>query len=151
MPFYIDKIVDIVRLAMYLCLFTIINLSFRWLITNEKYISIDMKSISNMPVDNNKHMRTTQNKKTFSSKENITFWIEVSTFLVLLFGFAYTAGKWTADRVNKEEIILLNQKHNKELTDLKIDFNNQIMEQKAINRELQNKLDDRNKKGGTNE
>ena len=73
MPFYIDKIVDIVRLAMYLCLFTIINLSFRWLITNEKYISIDMKSISNMPVDNNKHMRTTQNKKTFSSKESTYF------------------------------------------------------------------------------
>lgn len=96
-------------------------------------------------------MSTTQNRKISSYKEKITFWIGVITFLVLLLGFAYAAGRWTSGRENKEEIILLNQKHNKELTDLRIDFNNQIMEQKAINRELQDKLNDRAKKGGSNE
>lgn len=96
-------------------------------------------------------MSTTQNRKISSYKEKITFWIGVITFLVLLLGFAYAAGRWTAGRENKKEIILLNQKHNKELTDLRIDFNNQIMEQKAINRELQDKLNDRAKKGGSNE
>ena len=96
-------------------------------------------------------MSTTQNRKISSYKEKITFWIGVITFLVLLLGFAYAAGRWTAGRENKEEIILLNQKHNKELTELRIDFNNQIMEQKAINRELQDKLNDRAKKGGSNE
>lgn len=96
-------------------------------------------------------MSTTQNRKISSYNEKITFWIGVITFLVLLLGFAYSAGRWTAGRENKEEIILLNQKHNKELTDLRIDFNNQIMEQKAINRELQDKLNTRAKKGGSNE
>ena len=96
-------------------------------------------------------MRPTQNKKYSSNKENITFWIGVVTFLSILFGAAYTVGRWTADREHKEEIILLNQKHNKELTDQKIDFNNQMMEQKSINRELQEKLNDSSKKGGSNE
>ena len=96
-------------------------------------------------------MHPTQNKKTSSYKENITFWIGVITFLCFLLGVAYTSGRWTADREHKEEIILLNQKHNKELTDQKTDFNNQMMEQKSINRELQEKLNDSSKKGGSNE
>ena len=96
-------------------------------------------------------MRPTQNKKTSSYKENITFWVGIITFLIALLGAAYAVGRWTADREHKEEIILLNQKHNKELTDQKIDFNNQMMEQKSINRELQDKLNDSSKKGGSNE
>lgn len=96
-------------------------------------------------------MRPTQNKKYSSNKENITFWIGVVSFLSILLGTAYTVGRWTAAREHKEEIILLNQKHNKELTDQKIDFNNQMMEQKSINRELQEKLNDSSKKGVSNE
>ena len=38
-------------------------------------------------------MSTTQNRKISSYKEKITFWIGVITFLVLLLGFAYAAGR----------------------------------------------------------
>lgn len=96
-------------------------------------------------------MRPIQNKKTSSYKERTSFWVEVVGLTITVFGAGYYTGRWTADRENKEEIILLNQKHNKELTDLKIDFNSQIMKQKSINRELQDKLNDSSKKGGSNE
>lgn len=98
-------------------------------------------------------MRPTQNKNTssYSYKERASFWIEVVGFSITVFGAGYCTGRWTADREHKEEIILLNQKHNNELTDLKIDFNNQIMEQKTINRELQDKLNNSSKKGEPNE
>lgn len=95
-------------------------------------------------------MRPIQNKKT-SYKESASFWLEVIGFSLTVLGSGYYMGRWTADREHKEEIILLNQKHNKELTDQKIDFNNQIMELKTINRELQDKLNDGSKKGGFNE
>lgn len=51
-------------------------------------------------------MRPTQNKKTSSYKENITFWVGIITFLIALLGAAYAVGRWTADREHKEEIIL---------------------------------------------
>ena len=51
-------------------------------------------------------MRPTQNKKTSSYKENITFWVGIITFLIALLGAAYAVGRWTADKEHKEEIIL---------------------------------------------
>ena len=78
-----------------------------WVVTNEKK-SHSQGANPDMPEDTKLHMSTTQNRKISSYKEKITFWIGVITFLVLLLGFAYAAGRWTAGRENKEEIILLN-------------------------------------------
>ena len=96
-------------------------------------------------------MRPIQNKKTSSYKERTSFWVEVVGLTITVFGAGYYTGRWTADRENKEEIILLNQKHNKELTDLKIDFNSQIMEQKSTNLESQDKKNHSSKTSGAND
>ena len=100
---------------------------------------------------NNRKIQNNPNINSDSSKKSFSFWTTVIPIIITILGFAYYAGRWTAQRENKEEIIMLNQKHNREIADLKIDFNYQIMELKNHNRELAERINSMVEKGENNE
>ena len=92
-----------------------------------------------------------QNDNMDKAKNRFSLWASFISISFPVLGLAYYAGRWTAQRENKEEIIILNQKHNREITDLKIEFNYQIIELKNQNRELLDNLNTKTKKGDNNE
>ena len=69
-----------------------------------------------------------------STWQRIVKWLEVSAVILAIAGFIYGLGYWVAGIEHKVEIMNLNQKHNNEMYELRIQMNNQIQA-------IQNKYD----------
>lgn len=74
---------------------------------------------------------TTLNK---SSKLNIKTWLEIIASVLTIGCVIFGIGYWAAGIEHKVEIMNLNQKHNQEMSELRIQMNNQIQA-------IQNKYD----------
>lgn len=65
--------------------------------------------------------------------EKIKWIAEIITAIGVISGIGYGIGRWQSHMEHKAEIIELRQKYNEEISSLKIDYNNRIIE-------LQNEL-----------
>ena len=65
--------------------------------------------------------------------EKIKWIAEIITAIGVIGGIGYGIGRWQSHMEHKAEIIELRQKYNEEISSLKIDYNNRIIE-------LQNEL-----------
>lgn len=72
-------------------------------------------------------------KKEKSNREKIISIAEIITALSVIGGIGYGIGRWQSYMEHKAEIIELRQQYNEEISSLKIDYNNRIIE-------LQNEL-----------
>lgn len=72
-------------------------------------------------------------KKEKSVSEKIKWIAEIITAIGVIGGLGYGIGRWQSHMEHKTEIIELRQKYNEEISSLKIDYNNRIIE-------LQNEL-----------
>lgn len=72
-------------------------------------------------------------KKEKSNIEKIKSFAEIITALSVIGGIGYGIGRWQSYMEHKTEIIELRQQYNEEISSLKIDYNNRIIE-------LQNEL-----------